>query len=77
MKQNIETLYKYKGQTKELQGISFKIGEYKYKGSEIDRKFSVKNLDKEIYRQQLRAESDIRRNLLWNIIPGHKHHLMK
>ena len=43
--ENIETLYKYKGQTKELQGISFKIGNYKYKGSEIDRKFSIKNLE--------------------------------
>src|SRR5678810_518518 len=27
--ENIETLYKYKRQTNELQGISFKIGEYK------------------------------------------------
>lgn len=36
-KENIETLYKYKGQTSEVQGISFRIGEYKYKGSEIDR----------------------------------------
>ncbi len=66
MKQNTEILYKYKGQTRELQGIRFKIGEYKYKGSEVDRNFSVKNLDKEIYRQQLRAESDRWRNLLWN-----------
>lgn len=52
-KKNIGTLYKYKGQTKELQGISFKIGDFKYKGSEIDRKFSVKNLEKAIYRQKL------------------------
>ncbi len=45
-KQNIETLYKYQGQTNELQGISFKIGQYKYKGSGIDRKFSINNLQK-------------------------------
>ena len=45
-KENIETLYKYKGQTNELQGISFKIGDYKYKGSQIDRKFSINNLQK-------------------------------
>lgn len=51
-KENIETLFKYKGQTKELQGISFKIGDYKYKGSEIDRKFSVNNLQKILQRQQ-------------------------
>ncbi|MDQ2719351.1 MAG: relaxase/mobilization nuclease domain-containing protein [Bacteroidota bacterium] len=53
MKKNIETLYKYKGQTNELQGISFKIGNFKYKGSEIDRKFSVLNLQKEILKQRL------------------------
>ncbi|MDE3181777.1 MAG: relaxase/mobilization nuclease domain-containing protein [Bacteroidota bacterium] len=51
-KENIETLYKYKGQTNELQGISFKIGEFKYKGSEIDRKFSLNNLQKILLQQQ-------------------------
>jgi hypothetical protein len=50
---NIETLYKYKGQTKELQGISFRIGNFKYKGSEIDRKFSLKNLEKAIYLREI------------------------
>jgi hypothetical protein len=45
-KQGIETLYKYKGQTNELQGISFRIGDFKYKGSEIDRQFSLKQLEK-------------------------------
>jgi hypothetical protein len=52
-KKNIETLYKYKGQTTELQGISFKIENFKYKGSEIDRKLSVRNLEKTIYEQEL------------------------
>ena len=52
MKKKIETLYKYKGQTNELQGISFKIGAYKYKGSEIDRKFSINNLQKILKQQQ-------------------------
>ncbi|MDE3183723.1 MAG: relaxase/mobilization nuclease domain-containing protein [Bacteroidota bacterium] len=51
-KENIETLYKYKGHTKELQGISFKMGDYKYKGSEIDRKFSINNLQKILLQQQ-------------------------
>ncbi|MDP4286186.1 MAG: relaxase/mobilization nuclease domain-containing protein [Bacteroidota bacterium] len=55
VKKKIETLYKYKGQTKELQGISFKIHVYKYKGSEIDRKFSISNLEKIIQQQQLRG----------------------
>ena len=47
----IETLCKYKGQTTELQGISFKLGEYKYKGSEVDRKFSIANLQKTLSQQ--------------------------
>jgi len=51
-KENIETLFKYKGHTKELQGISFKIGDYKYKGSEIDRKFSINNLQKILLQHQ-------------------------
>ena len=51
-KENIETLYKYKGQTNELQGISFKLGDYKYKGSEIDRKFSINNLQKILQQHQ-------------------------
>ncbi|MGZ6539932.1 MAG: relaxase/mobilization nuclease domain-containing protein, partial [Bacteroidia bacterium] len=53
-RENIETLYKYKGQTKEVQGISFKIGVYKYKGSEIDRKFSIRNLEKIIQQQRIK-----------------------
>jgi|ERR1035437_1425089 hypothetical protein len=52
VKENIETLYKFKGQTNELQGISFNIGNYKFKGSEIDRKFSLKNLERIIHQQQ-------------------------
>ena len=51
-REGIETLYKYKGQSDELQGISFKIEEYKYKGSEIDRKFSLKNIERTIQEQQ-------------------------
>ena len=51
-KDGIETLYKYKGQTNELQGISFRVGEYKYKGSEIDRQFSIKNLERVLQQQQ-------------------------
>ncbi|HTR29410.1 MAG TPA: relaxase/mobilization nuclease domain-containing protein [Puia sp.] len=46
MAQGIHTLYKYKGQTQELQGISFSIGKDRFKGSQIDRKFSLGNLQK-------------------------------
>jgi hypothetical protein len=55
LKKKIETLYKYKGRTTELQGISFKIGEYKYKGSDIDRKFSINNLQKFFYNQRVKG----------------------
>ncbi|WP_242034350.1 relaxase/mobilization nuclease domain-containing protein [Dysgonomonas sp. BGC7] len=44
-KKNISIKYKYKGQTNEVQGISFKKGEHSFKGSEIDRKFSYSKLD--------------------------------
>lgn len=43
--QSISIAYKYKGQTDEVQGISFKKDEYAFKGSEIDRKFSYSKLD--------------------------------
>ncbi len=55
--QSIETLYKYKGQTTELQGISFKVDEYKFKGSEIDRKFSIKNLQKQINQNNIQLKT--------------------
>ncbi|MBN9300415.1 MULTISPECIES: relaxase/mobilization nuclease domain-containing protein [Dysgonomonas] len=40
--------YKYKGQTNEVQGISFTIGDVTFKGSEIDRNFSYLKLDKQL-----------------------------
>src|SRR5450432_271447 len=52
LKQGIDTIYKYKGQTKVVQGISFKMGEYSYKGSQIDRQFSYGNLEKALSLQQ-------------------------
>jgi MobA/VirD2-like, nuclease domain len=52
LKQGIETLYKYKGKTEEIQGISFRKGELYFKGSEIDRKFSYSNLKKILETQQ-------------------------
>jgi hypothetical protein len=48
----IEMQYKYKGQTKEKLGVSFRLGEYCFKGSKVDRKFSLGNLEKTIALQQ-------------------------
>lgn len=42
----IETQYKYKGQTQEKQGISFKLENICFKGSQVDRKFSFAGLEK-------------------------------
>ena len=42
----IETQYKYKGQTSEKQGVSFKLGDYSFKDSQVDRQLSLGNLEK-------------------------------
>ncbi len=54
----IETLYKCKGPTNELQGVSFLVGKYKYKGSEIDRQFSIRNLEKTLARNLVLRQED-------------------
>jgi hypothetical protein len=56
MAQGIHNQYKYKGQTQELQGISFRIGEDRFKGSQIDRQFSLGNLLKTLAAQRKRQE---------------------
>lgn len=43
--QGISIEYKLKGQTDEVQGVSFKKGEHSFKGSDIDRKFSYGKLN--------------------------------
>src|SRR5699024_5424091 len=45
-KQKIITVYKYKWKTNEKQNVSFQIGKDCYKGSNIDRTFSLGNLEK-------------------------------
>ncbi len=41
----IDTEFKYRKGTNIIQGISFAKGGFKFKGSEVDRKFSYKNLN--------------------------------
>ena len=43
-KSGIELKFKYKGQSNEIQGISFAKGDYSFKGSEIDRQFSYSKI---------------------------------
>ena len=40
--------YKVKGQSDTVQGISFKKGEYSFKGLEIDRKFNYSKLNQQL-----------------------------
>ncbi len=42
----IEMQFKYAGDSRIIQGVSFKMGDYLFKGSEIDRNFSFGKLDK-------------------------------
>jgi hypothetical protein len=57
-KQEIGMLYKYKSGTNEIQGISFSKGEYKFKGSEIDRSLSYAKLSQAI-EQQAKPEKNL------------------
>jgi hypothetical protein len=57
LSKGIQTLYKYKGKTSEVQGISFSKGDYCFKGSEIDRKFSYPNLQKAFEKQQKQPQT--------------------
>lgn len=55
----IDTIYKYKGQTGERQGVSFRYGQDCFKGSKVDRKFSLSNLEKLIAAQQMNIRTQI------------------
>ena len=58
-KSGITTHLKYKGNTDEVQGISFSKGEYKFKGSEIDRNLSYAKLINAIQEQQVKPEKSL------------------
>jgi hypothetical protein len=51
-KQGIGMHFKYKSGSNEIQGISFSKGEYKFKGSEIDRSLSYAKLSQAIEQQK-------------------------
>ena len=55
LKLGIETQYKYKGQTQERQGVSFKLDNIYFKGSQVDRKFSCAGLEKTLAMQQVQV----------------------
>jgi len=55
-KEKIQLKFKYKGQSNEVQGISFAKGGYSFKGSEIDRQFSYSKIDFQL-KQNDRAQN--------------------
>lgn len=75
--QGISIEYKLKGQTDEVQGVSFKKGEYSFKGSDVDRKFSYSKLDIQLSenspvqeQQQIATPKDRESSLSENIVSG-------
>ena len=52
----IEMKFKYKGQTDEIQGVSFAKSDYPFKGSEVDRQFSYSKIDFQL-KQNDRAQN--------------------
>jgi hypothetical protein len=68
-KQKIELLYKYKGKTNEVQGVCFQVGNFKYKGSEIDRQFTFRNLEKTIQENLQQNQEKNRSRILNESLP--------
>ena len=60
LQQGIDSLYKYKGLSKEVQGISFKMDDYSFKGSQIHREYSVLKLEQTL---KLQREQRLKREL--------------
>ena len=76
-RRDISIEYKYKGQTDEVQGISFKKGDHSFKGSDVDRKFSYSKLDAVLNensyqkeQQQATVPKETGSTLLENIVSG-------
>ena len=58
-KEDIQIRFKCKGQTSEVQGISFTKGDYSFKGSEIDRSFSYSKLDVQLNKNSQQQQEAI------------------
>lgn len=75
--QGISIENKLKGQTDEVQGVSFKKGEHSFKGSDVDRKFSYSKLDIQLSEnspvqelQQVATPKERESSLSENIVSG-------
>lgn len=68
----IETQYKYKGQTDEKQGVSFRKGNVCFKGSQVDRKFSLASLKKTLEFQRTQQILQLQNEIIQKILPDQK-----
>lgn len=58
LKRGIDTQYKFNAQTQEPEGISFRLGKQCFKGSQIDREFSLKGLENHFEDKRLTQEQE-------------------
>lgn len=67
-RQGIDTAFKHKGRTDEIQGIIFSRNGYSFNGSKVDRKFSYSKIDYQLrqndftHRQELNRQQNICNN---------------
>ncbi|MCM1566048.1 MAG: relaxase/mobilization nuclease domain-containing protein [Dehalobacter sp.] len=59
LKSDIKTEFKLKKTTGEVEGLSFRHGDFSFKGSQVDRKFSYGNLKKVFEKNQLEEEKQL------------------
>ncbi len=59
-KQGIETTFKYKGNTDEVQGVMFQKNGYTFNGSKIDRQFSYSKIDFQLNRNDRAQDIHVR-----------------
>lgn len=74
LKRGIDTQYKYNEQTRELEGISFRFGKQCYKGSQIDREFSLKGLETHFENKRLTQEQEQEQ---YNVGQSYSHRLSR
>jgi hypothetical protein len=58
-KEKIQLKFKCKGQSDEIQGVSFAKDDYSFKGSEIDRQFSYSKIDNQLQQNNQEQEMNI------------------
>lgn len=56
-KKNVRVIPKYRRSTTDMQGVSFQLGDYKVKGSDVGEAFKFRNLDRYFNTQNRQATS--------------------